>query len=210
MYIVIKRVRVFPDVAAGIMIALDKSPVKYFISRSVSKNFSISNGLSSFTTDNIFTGPLPKRMVIGFITNSAFSGAKDEDPFEFKDFTLNYLACYIDGNQVPSVAYTPDFENDLYMREFVSLYRYINQDEGIPQCDIKYKDYKNCVLFAFDLSPDGCVGAEAGTLSLVRRGNIRAEVRFKKTLEKAITMVVFAQFDNLIQIDKYRNVSLDY
>ena len=54
----------------------------------------------------------------------------------------------------------------------------MNQDEGIPQLDLSYKDYKNCVLFAFDYTADGSMGSESGTLSLVKRGNIRVEVRF--------------------------------
>ena len=45
---------------------------------------------------------------------------------------------------------------------------------------------------------------------MVKRGNIKVEAKFNASLSAPIHMVVFEQFDKLIQIDKYRNVSLDY
>ena len=209
-FLVIRRVKVFPDVAAGIMLAIDKAPAKYFVTRNEVKSFSIGQGLNSSTIENVFSGTLPKRMVIGFVSNKSFGGDLEADPFEFSHFNISHLSSYVDGNQIPSVAYSPDFKNDIFMREFVSLYRYMNQDEGIPQLDLTYSKYKKCVLFAFDYTADGSVGSESGTLSLVKRGNIRIEFKFNGSLAAPIHMVVFAQFDNLIQIDKYRNVTLDY
>jgi len=65
-------------------------------------------------------------------------------------------------------------------------------------------------MYAFDLSPDGTLGAESGTLNLMKRGNIKLEMKFKAALKKAIHMLVLGQFDNLIEIDAARNVKLDY
>ena len=37
------------------------------------------------------------------------------------------------------------------MRDYVNLYRALNQGEGIPQIDLTYEQYKNnTILFAFD------------------------------------------------------------
>ena len=209
--IIIKRVRVFPDVQAGIAMGLEKVPAKYFITRNVVKSFSLTSGLGYSTIDNVFSGPLPKRMVVGFVSNSAFTGRNSVKPFVFNNNQITHLVSYVDGSQVPSIAYAPEFSEDLYMREFISLYRYMNQDEGIPQMKITYEEFKEkSCLFAFDYSPDGATGAESGTLSLVKRGNIRLDVRFKNALAHPLFVIVFAQFDNLIQIDRYRNVSVDY
>lgn len=97
------------------------------------------------------------------------------------------------------------------MREFINLYRYTGQDEGIPQLNIDYDRYSlsHC-LYAFDLSGDGTLGGETGTLNLLRRGTIRLEIRFAETLESQVKIVVLGQFDNLITIDKERTVTIDY
>ena len=211
MKIIIKRVKVFPDVQAGIALGLEKAPAKYFITRNLVKSFSLTQGLGYSTIDNVFSGCLPKRMIVGFVSNSSFTGRNVANPYEFTHNELTHLVSYVDGFQVPSITYAPDFEEDLYMREFISLYRFMNQDEGLPQMKITYEDFKkSSCLFVFDYSPDGSTGAESGTLSLVKRGNIRLDIRFKNALIQPLFVIAFAQFDNLIQIDKYRNVTLDY
>ena len=44
----------------------------------------------------------------------------------------------------------------------------------------------------------------------IQRGSVRIEARFSEALVNPITCLVFSEYDNLILIDKERNVSLDY
>ena len=91
----------------------------------------------------------------------------------------------------------------------MELYRVLGQDEGVPQLDLSYQDYKDkTTLFGFDLG--GGLGGETGTLSLIKRGAVRVEVRMATATDSQYKMIVFAQFDNLITIDKDRNVIIDY
>jgi len=62
---------------------------------------------------------------------------------------------------------------------------------------------------AFDLTPD----LSANTLShwnLVRNGSLRIEVRFEKALTETINCLVYGEFDNVIEMDKDRNVIVDF
>ena len=43
-----------------------------------------------------------------------------------------------------------------------------------------------------------------------RRGAVRIECRFSQALAQPITCILLSEYDNLILIDKERNVSLDY
>ncbi|KAF4532710.1 hypothetical protein B566_EDAN004697 [Ephemera danica] len=63
-------------------------------------------------------------------------------------------------------------------------------------------------LYAFDLSPD--LSANDCHRTLRKSGAVNIEVRFKKALPQAVNLVTFAEFQNLIQIDKQRNVSTDF
>ena len=207
----IKRVKLFPEAQKSIILGLEKAPAKYFITRNDVKSFSIPAGQSSASIENVFNGILPRRILIGVIKDISHSDLAKSDPFKFQPHNINYMALTVDGAMFPSIPYTPNFESKHYMREFVNLYRFFNQDEGIPQLNLSYEDYREKhTLFAFDLSPDGSIGAENGTLSLIKRGNIRLDIKFSASHLTHLKVIVFAQFDNLITIDKDRIVNLDY
>ncbi|XP_053202583.1 uncharacterized protein LOC128387418 [Panonychus citri] len=207
----IKRVKLFPEAQKSIITGLEKSPAKYFITRNDVKCFSIPSGQSSASFENVYNGVIPRRIIIGLVKDAAQEESIYLDPFQFRHFNANFVSFTVDGVMIPSIPYTPNHKLKLYMREFINLYRCFNQDEGIPQLNIKYEDYpSNFALYAFDLSPDGSIGAETGTLSLIKRGNIRLDIKFAEKLGSSVKVVVFGQFDNLITIDKERNVTLDY
>lgn len=78
----------------------------------------------------------------------------------------------------------------------------------MPQSKISYTLFKESeTLLAFALRG---LAAETGLLSLLKRGAVRLEIRFKDATTKAYKAVVFGQFDNLITIDNARIVTLDY
>jgi hypothetical protein len=62
---------------------------------------------------------------------------------------------------------------------------------------------------AFDLTPD--LSANCSThWNLVKNGSLRVEVGFTRALTETINCIVYAEFDNVIEIDKNRNVIVDY
>ncbi|XP_045450979.1 uncharacterized protein F54H12.2-like [Melitaea cinxia] len=82
---------------------------------------------------------------------------------------------------------------------------FLNEGNGISHD--KYS--KGYCLLAFDLTPD----LSANSFShwnLIRHGSVRLEVRFESALTQTINCVVYAEFDNVIEIDKNRNVTVDY
>ncbi|XP_053210233.1 uncharacterized protein F54H12.2-like [Panonychus citri] len=203
------RVKLFPDAHATIIHTLETHPAKYFITRADTKSFTIPSGVSTMTIENLFVGQLPKRIIIGCVKEEALNGDINHNPFNFENFNINHICLNIDGVIYPSIPYKPDFNKGNCMREYLSLYKALNQDEGIPQIELTYEQYKNGnVLFAFDIG--GPLGAESGVLSLIKRGKIRLEIRFDKSITSSIKAIVFGQFDNLITIDKDRQVTIDY
>ena len=63
------------------------------------------------------------------------------------------------------------------------------------------------ILYVFNLNAELTDGDHTEP---TRRGAARIECRFSRALAQPITCILLSEYDNLILIDKERNVSLDY
>lgn len=209
MIVYVRKVLPSNSVRLGHAEALLLSPAKYPIKRTDVKTVSITAGLRDKSIDNLYLGPTPNRIIIGFVDNRALNGDYKYNPFNFQNFGLNYLSLYIDAQQIPSRALTPDFDNNEYMECYYTLFSGTGihfKDEGNH---ISRTDYpKGYCLYAFDLTSD--MSANEGYWHLQRHGTVRLEVRFKEALDFAINCVIFSEFSNLIEIDRHRHVITDF
>ena len=79
------------------------------------------------------------------------------------------------------------------------------RDEGN---DIAREDYSGgYALYAFDLTQDL---AEEGHFNLAKDGSVRLDLKFAAALPNTINVVAYAEFENVIEIDRNRNVIFDY
>jgi hypothetical protein len=205
----VRKVKISPSVLVGHARALALGTAKYPITRVEVKTVTIPTGVQNKTIEGIFTGQLPKKIIVGFIKNSAFNGSYTENPFDFKHFDLSFLSFYMDSIQIPSKPFTPQFDKNLWVREYNSLFEgsgIFYKDAGF---DLGRDEYgKGYFLISADLTSD--LSSQEGHWTLLRNGNLRIELRFQKALEETITVVCFGEFDNLIEIDSNRNVIIDY
>ena len=78
-------------------------------------------------------------------------------------------------------------------------------DEGLF---IDRNDYGNGYApYAFDLTVD--LG-EDDNFSLVRQGSVRLALKFAQPLGVTVTVIAYAEFENVIEIDRNRNVVFDF
>ncbi|XP_066546218.1 uncharacterized protein F54H12.2-like [Amia ocellicauda] len=202
----VKRVRVAPAVRLGHADALQVANAKYPVDRVQMKVFSLARGSRVCNQENLFLGQLPKIIVIGFVDNAAFSGDVTQNPFNFKHCDINFL--YADGEQIPTKPLQPDFANDNCVREYFNLVETAGKCLKDKPLVVDRKEFaRGYTLFAFNLSPDQeCTGH----YSLIKTGNLRAEIRFAQPLPTTVNMIVYAVFDNIVEINMRRQVLYDY
>ena len=208
--LLVRRVKVSPSVLISHAKGLEKHTAKYPITRADVKTNTISTGVRSASLDNVFNGQLPTRIIVGMVANAAFNGSYGTNPFHFETFGLNFASFHVDGQQIPGVMLTPDFESGEYIRVFHTLFSGTGIHYSDSGNEISREDYdKGYALMALDFTPDLEAHIKSHW-SLVRHGSLRLEVRFQNALPAPVTIITYAEFDNIIEIDRNRSVIVDF
>ncbi|XP_070546920.1 uncharacterized protein [Ptychodera flava] len=144
--------------------------------------------------------------------NDAFNGSYKKNPFNLKHYDMTSLVVNVSEKQVPSKPLKLDFTkagSQSFIMAYYSLFTGMNKiglDEGI---NINRYEYENgYTLFAFDLTVD--LSADGGHLNLVKEGNLGIELQFRQALPNTVNLLVYGELDNVIEIDRDRNVLFDF
>lgn len=207
-YLLVRKVRPSPGVLLGHADALMKTTAKFPITRKECKTIAVAAGMRSVKRDNIFLGQLPKRVVVAMVDSAAMAGDFQKNPYNFKHYNFNHLQLYSDGNPVRSRPLKPDMAQNCYIHCYETLYRGLNKMDGERSSIIKRVDWnKGYALTAFDLTPDMDAGDHH---ALIKHGNLRLELDFNDELPTTINIIVYAEFDNIIEITSDRQIQFDY
>ena len=190
---------------------LSRENVVYSIDRVWVKSYTLSSGLADTTISNLFLGELPNRIFVGFVDADAFNGSETKNPFSFQHFNVNHISLLTDGKQIPQVPYEPNFEAGSYRREYLGLLQTLlgdnlKQDSVGLTLDSFINGY---TIFGFTL-PSVMDGPSEESVPRRKSGYINLRLRFAKALPKNITVIVYGEFDNLIQVDSARSVYTDF
>ena len=180
--------------------ALEVSNAKYPVTRGECKTILISAGTRSATEENLYNGQLPKRIVVGFVTNNALNGAFNENPFHFQHFGLQHIGLPVDGKQVPMKPLKADFASGDFINCYLSLFTGVNAFNRDKGNAISREEYKNGYsLVAFNTR----LRRSRRATHLIKNGVVSLEVHFKAATTQAINIVVYGEFDNLVEIDRF-------
>ena len=197
----VRHIQLLPAISNELNQSIVHHNAKFPIRRVEVKSFTIGTGLRSKVEDHLFQGQLPKRIFIGMVTNETFNGAYNRNPFVFQPFNLSKLDVSCDGQSIYGKLFEPKFESNNYLRSYMSIYQALGNQ--LQNCNIDYKDYKSGYCFwGCDLTPDQ--GADQGHLHPIKTGNLRLELQFASTLDSTINVIVYAEFDNRIDINIIR------
>lgn len=208
----VHKAKVYPAMVAAHHAAIQNAPTRYPIVRHEVRQQSIPAGQVDAMIDNCIRGQMPRRMFVFLVDNETLNGSFKTDPFKFNHYDLNFIAAYIDGVQYPNRPYTPNFEKLMFTREYKELFNALNQNRTDTYCDI-YKTQFNAELpiFAFNFSPDLSSGpGSVGHVSPIQHGSLRLHLKFEKPLPVSVNVMMYCEFDNMIEIDASRQAKTDY
>ena len=75
---------------------------KYPYERTEMKTFTITPGLLSFSTEDVFQGEVPNKVVLGLVSTTSFFGNFKENPFNLKHAYISEIGVKVDDTPVPA------------------------------------------------------------------------------------------------------------
>ena len=209
----VRKVKVNASILSAHDKVLQTTRAIYPFRRKIIKVFNLPSNQSVFMIDNVQTGQMPARLILGIVSNNAYAGSYALNPFAFKHHSLNFLVVHLNNESFPRTPYQPKYQDDenIYFREYYDFFLNIGATKGAEQPAISYENYKNhhC-LYAFNFNSDFETPDISEWISIPRSGVMNIEIRFKSNLTEALKVICFLEFDSLIEIDYHRNVLINY
>ena len=199
----VKMVELLPAVVVSHAQALKTNPAVYYFGRSDLKAFSIAKGQFSCSIEDIYQGEIPNHLIIGMVASASYMGSYTGNPYFFGTFNCSSVGLFLDGRSTPSTPITPNCQANDYLSGYMTLFNdNYHTDEGLL---ISRNDYANgYCLYKFDT----CDESEHEYGRKRRRGHTRVDITFSKALEESVTVLLFAKFPGVMEINEVRSVNI--
>ena len=88
-----------------------KPKAHYSLTNNKIKTFTVNSVVQQVSIDNAFLGPIPERILVALVKNTAFVGSASTDQFHFHHYDMTYLVMYVIGVQHPSEPLAEDWSS---------------------------------------------------------------------------------------------------
>ena len=153
--------------------------------RSDIRTFSMQGNLACFDIPNLFQNRVPDRLIAVLLDSRAFNGDVTRDPFCFQKFGLSSIQQIVRGEEYRYE--TLQLVHNTAARDNLGYFRFLQAGEAWCKKKgnmVELGDWghgKNCTVFMFENVANGCADSQ--------RHNPN------------ITVLVYGEFENLLEID---------
>ena len=196
-----------PSVFNAINTVLNDKNAQYATTRTTPKVFTVPRGQQSQHIDNTFLGEIPKRIAVCMMDNDSYNGNYKKNPFNFQHYNLTQIGISVNGEEVPFKPLKLNFDDKLFVTAYNTLFSGTGKLHGNSGSIIKREDYsEGYTIIVADLTP-----FEIGdNFDLKAEGTLSVDLVFQSPLAATINVLVYAEYDNVIEIDSNRNVIKDW
>lgn len=180
---------------------------KYNINRVEVKTYTIPKNTIAHVIDNFFASQLPKRIFVAQIEEDREFNYR-KNPYKFEHFNLSYA--HLSGDSLTHLRpIRVNIERFQFMEAYSGFTDALNIYSANAGNAIAPFDYlKNTFILAWDISAD--MSSSANHISCPRTGVLRLELHYAKKLPSNIKLIIYAEFDSLLEITRNREAILDY
>lgn len=203
----IKSVDIIDGLSLGFAAALNQAPAKYPIKRTEMKSMFIGVGRREFTCC-LFNDQVPRRIVLGLVKHSAFTGGTNRSPFNFINAGVQSITLTANGQQFPSAPYYLNFENNNYARAYHHMQENMGHAFSNSSNTISLKKFKDgWCFFVFNLTS---TQEDEPGFDLLKTGATSLIIKFDMEVPTGgYELVAYAEYDGLLIVDANRTIASD-
>lgn len=184
--LIMRQHKINPDILlAHSKVLQSGSTAKYQFKRIVTKTHTTTSGTQTLSIENLIFGSLPTLITIAFVSNGAYNGARNTNPFNFHHYNIQQLYLVVNGMTVPTRPIEYDFttaNSKNIARGFHELYvgtGYHFYDKGNQITKDLFEN--GYFLQVFNLCSDGAY--DASYINPIQNGTVRLEAKFRIGLD---------------------------
>jgi hypothetical protein len=205
-YLRVQKITVSPEVILAHNETLESKPAIYPYYKSDLKTFTIPKGQYSHSIDDLFSGKIPSKLYVWFVSAAAFNGDYSRNPFNYQHYGIRTAGFYVDGQSVPNQPLQLDFTHRDVVTGYTALLDTASKSHPNSEFDIDIKRFTDgYTILAFNLE-----STTTDSLYYWVRPTIahsRLELRFSAPLPEAVNVIMLGVYPQILYIDKARNVT---
>ena len=162
--------------------------------RSEIRTFTMQDNLTRFDIPNLFQNRIPDRLIVGLLDSRAFC---------FQKWGLTSIRQIVKGEEYPYE--TLHLVHNNGTRDNLGYFRFLQasgawcKKKGNMVELLDWGQAKNCTLYMFDNVANGC--ADSQNLNPKQTGDLQLVLEFGAAPGTNITVLVYGEFENLLEID---------
>jgi hypothetical protein len=189
----------------------NNEPCLYPLIKTDIRLHTIGIGLYSKEITSVTSGRVPNRIIIGLVENAGLVGSYKHNPWNFEHANVRSVGLTIGGRQYPTKPLSLDYANNLYMRAYMQMFEGLGILFGDASVDITYEEFKDgYCLYVFDLTSAETANCGASVIEPSREADVNIHFQFGVATTKAYSCVVYTETPALMEINKDRNVYMEY
>ena len=187
---------------------VNRSIVVYPTMRSEIRTFNMQGNQQRYECNNLFQGRNPNRVIVGLVHSDAFNGNVACDPFCFQKFGVSNIRQLVRGEEYPYE--TLELVHNNSTQDLRAYYRSLQATGCLCKHQrnmVRSEDWgqgKNCTLFVFDNAANGCL--DSPVLNPKHSGEPQIVLNFGAPPGSNITVILYGEFENLLEIHKNKAV----
>ena len=211
----LNQVKVLSSVYRGLLNQFQKSSSKkavYPTTRSEIRTFNHPNDSVYFEANNIFHNQRPNRVIVALLDQTAFNGSETKYAFGYKTFNLTSIKQLVQGEEYPYRVLELDHQSS--SQDLRGYHQFLQATECLTKRKgnmVRAEDWgrnKGCTLFVFNNAPSESLSSSV--LNPPQTGEVKIVIRFGANPGVNLTVLVYGEFENLLEIDGNRTVLYDY
>ena len=139
--------------------------------------------------------------------NDSYNRNYKKNPFNFQHYKLTQIEILVNGEEIPFKPLKLNFDHKLFVTAYNTLFSGTGKLHGNSGSIIKRENYsERYTIIVADLTP-----FEIGdNFDLKAERTLRIDLVFKSPLTATINVLVYAEYDNIIETDSNHNIIKDW